>query len=448
MPNYNANANVNDLNAGYFRAVVLRELGAVNDKNPLDYLMEQDGIVVVKSELIPHEEVQPGGLARLRPRMYFCQDESTNVYIFIGGCESAGDGQYVWNQTINTSANEFGLNGGPFPSGAAYYGAASAVRNYIAARYGNYGIMRICGYSAGGAIAQWAARQNGFYRQANDSRKWQVISFGSPKCVAPNYQPSGFHMPEGYDEWRWMVSDDPVPVFFPPLSTGQRMLAGLSVFQGRLGADYRQIGEGTCLMRNGTVSASWTPNELSPDPVNDLRNWIAQADQGTVTTHAIATYAARFRGCGASLQGNFGNDTTPGVVPVPGSHSEPGQSQPRSAEPSLRDVARAMDTVSTTIYARHATIAGEPVQIPQSELLHAVREGRVWYVVWKEQKVVCGPKKKSARQVARFGNALLRSLQNKGGMDRANFLAILENYLIDAVEGGPGFEPAMLDGIS
>ena len=71
--------------------------------------------------------------------------------------------------------------------------------------------------------------------------------------------------------------------------------------------------------------------------------------------------------------------------------------------------------------------------------------GRIWFVTLGETTIAAAPHKRGARQLARFGNAFLRSLQSRAGVSTDDLVAAFQDYLAQAGTPANGFAPVLAD---
>jgi hypothetical protein len=81
--------------------------------------------------------------------------------------------------------------------------------------------------------------------------------------------------------------------------------------------------------------------------------------------------------------------------------------------------------------------------IPPRMRFKAQRVGRVWYTVFNETIIATPGTKRSAKRLARQGNAFLDSLQTLAVVDPDAFNQALHDYLKAAADAGSGFSPLL-----
>lgn len=354
----------------------------------------------------------------VNPRYYFARTSEAD-YVFISGVGDEAAARRLWDGYINAAV--------PEPNGVVN-GAlelwASTLRNNrdIAARAVNIPVY-ICGHSAGGAVACYLADK---LRVAFPGVHTVVTSFGSPRPAGNWLSVSDARL----DLTRWMNADDPVPVIPPRPDTWPRVVAGLSVFQGRRLPLFVHPAGGIELGLAGEMRPAELPSVPETPDFASMTAWLRAVQANLETPHALSVYQAR-------LLLNL-----PAYQPDTAVGGEGGGGEgPTFLQ--AREAARALDRLAIVFNEDHARQNREPLVIPDERQFHAFRIRRLWFVKFNETIIACGPTKKSARGLARVGNELLRRLQRQGYVGAAEFAAQFSAYLALASDPSSGFSPQL-----
>ena len=357
---------------------------------------------------------------------------SSFLYLFIGGCAGNTQGTDCW---AGYTGNFFGItsiveNGtqNPWFINAANLILTNPTQPFAFEGWQTKPVI-ISGHSAGGCVGAYV-----FFSLLGTKDPSVgpplLVTFGSPSpgdyAVLTRFA--------GTQQASWFLSDDPVPLIPPPLNFAQRWWGGLTFGQANRIGRFIRWGAGIEVDLSGRVLPSTLPDQVGPDPVSAVQNWLGLTAAGVQTSHSPDTYVARL-----TLAQPPANQPAIPVTPV--------MPVTRVPVPTRRQVAQQIADATQTIFANGLTNNSVPVSIPEKESFSVVKTGRVYYVYFRGVVVGVGPHKRGAHQTARDGNAFLKSMQNRAGIDTAALVSEFENYLADASDPTQGFKPVMIDGV-
>jgi hypothetical protein len=403
----------NDVRGALARCNVLRVMQNNRNKAQIDAYITSLGLTIQSSRYFDGDAVTP--------QCYAFVSEGT-LKVFVSGVSTAAMGQLIWNFYTGPhgAVNVFGAG---FSQITPQQAAASVFTNVVNGQF-PWSAIHATGYSWGGVVMQQLlALLAGAISPQTFSG---LTTIGSPK---PFVQPD-----QGLQQWTsiysWFNEDDAVPLIPPDITTLQRMLAGLSVGQGRRLASFQRWESGISITQTGLIIPSPTPTANPIPQATQVGNWLAQTEAGIQTPHSIPVYVAR-------LTLAVANTPVPqAVINVP---SQPGLSHSVTATAVARQQVGFQQTVFTDATRQNST----PVVVPSSNVFFAARTGRIWYVYFGGVQIAMAPKKRRARALANLGNAWLRKLQNEAVVNAADLSSQFTSYLQAASDPLGGFEPVM-----
>jgi hypothetical protein len=399
-----------DVRAALLRAQGCSALRYSQSKEAMDYLVEQDGWTIADSGYQPASAVQS--------RAYYCLTADRRLFLFIDGCNTAADGQAVWDAYCGNIAG----SGEVFNSYFSFRG--QQLRSLVGGQSQVCQSMTVVGYSSGGPVGFWAIKY--ITDVFSGPLPNELISFGSPKAaerVDYNIVPVGQYS-------TWFLADDPVPLIPPLISTWPRIMAGLSLWQGQRLDLFRGLPGGIMVGLSGQVTPATMPPSSALLPTAQIGNWIYQTEQGIETPHAITVYVARLMLAVQALGG--GQSIERASEPVP--HETP---------TPVREIRAAIASTVQTQFTDASRQNAQPVIIPDGEAFTTQRKGKVWYVLFRGTPVAVAPRKRRAHGLANDGNAWLRRLQNEGQVYTQDLGNEIVQYLADASNPLGAFQPIM-----
>jgi hypothetical protein len=356
----------------------------------------------------------------------------TFSYLFIAGAANQAQGSAIWaGYTSNILGGQL-LNGddnnNPWYAQAwASIQAIILADTTITAKLN--GRMIFSGHSAGGPIAAYGYVYNlGQYRQALYPS--YLVTIGAPSWGTPSI----YQQLLPYATSAWFLSNDPVPIVPPPLTFAQRWWAGLTYGQANRLSRFSYWPGGVQIDLSNVVTTQVSPTQIGPDPVGSVQSWLSLTASGVQTSHSIATYIARMT---AALP------PPPALIPTP----LPPLPVPPAQQVTTAQITATVNAAVQTSFQRSDLQNADPVIIPLPELFAVTRVGRVYYVTFGGQVVATGPHRRGAHQLAREGNAFLRSMQSRAGVDTAEMAGQFSAYLDAATDPTQGFQPVMIDGL-
>jgi hypothetical protein len=352
------------------------------------------------------------------PAYYFAVSAS-RLCVLVDGVQTLTQGLGVWNGYIGSFA------GNPPPEVNQWYVTAA---NYIIARINALApippnVQLYGGHSVGGCIACLVARA---LKQANGNVQPYVHTFGSPRIgdalTADTLDPVSI--------WRWMNTDDPVPLL-PPLIADVPALAFATPAHAWIRFSHFVHTRGGIQVDSlGNLTPEELPTTASIGQTSNLVAWLATLDGTSNNSHSIGTYAA-------NILATFPRLTPPEAQGLRFAPEEP-------ATHVSRQEVNAQEAASYQIvHAASERQNSADLTIPPRQVFRAIRQGRIWAVVFADQVVSLAPTKRSARGVARSFNESLRRLQVQGVVDPTAFSAQLQAYFVEAVDPASGFVPPM-----
>jgi hypothetical protein len=230
------------------------------------------------------------------------------------------------------------------------------------------------------------------------------------------------------DHCRWMNDDDPIPLVPPRVSDFPAILPAFGIIPAIRASEFVQPRHGINLRSNGV----WTPAELptaaQPNFVPSLIRWWLAWNEGDRLPHAISEYIGRLN---AAL-----------LLATPREHIVFGRREPADV-PGAREVNQREREFLAQIRAMEHNQNIQRFAIPPRMRFKAQRVGRVWYTVFNETIIATPGTKRSAKRLARQGNAFLDSLQTLAVVDPDAFNQALHDYLKAAADAGSGFSPLL-----
>lgn len=428
-------------NAALLRTAVLLELDGEGRQSVLDQILNDDGCEVTRSEIVYGSVMSnTSGPTGVRPHCYWAFTRNAGHQVFLGGATTRTRTQAIVDMLADppdTYLNDRSPFVGPYDGGAA---ALAALPPFSDSRDND---TTITGYSLGGAVGFWLIQKILEVYGRTDFTK--LCTFGMPKPYRYDKRP-GF---TSFNQCHWFLSDDPVRIVPPDLTFYQRFVAGFSRFQAARMSGYVSVGNSWEILKSGQGRYRAEPSELGPDPVQAIRDWIALAESGTPTSHSLTTYQARIIANGGRLPDEVDQyvpDSGAGGTGGGSDDHPPTSTTPQIISPILTNSAAGViqQEYAQTIFrvARDQTAA--PVIIPPAQQFSTYRSGKVWFVQFGDTTFAVGPHKRGARQLARAGNAMLRSMQARGGISAADLESAWNAYLGAAANPADGFQPLMV----
>jgi len=284
----------------------------------------------------------------------------------------------------------------------------------------------VAGHSFGGLVALAMAQR---FRRIAQAMRISYSSFGTPQ----GWISTGTLPATGEECARWVTQYDPVPNL-PPNYQNALTLHGL-LPQGRSRAldAWVQPCANIQLTDDGRIVANareWEPSDIT---IPDLRAIVDSRTYGFFgDEHRIELYYRRLRNFNARQAAPPPPPVVPTIRPRTPEPPTPQQrEQGRQAANALIEVGREQN--------------GVVVEIPVPARMRAVREGRVWYVVWLNRQIAIGPTRKKAQAIARHFNRFLRIYQGVGVSNSIDFLGALQDWLRDAANPEAGYRPTLED---
>lgn len=408
-------ASTGDLHAAALRLDVLRRCGDPNEGPYIRYLLHQNGFVSSLPTFFTLTDFD--GV----PVVKGCYAwDGTATLIFIGGVVSAAAAQKVW-------AGYMGPVLGQAVLGVNQLFTDIVNRSFLDCGYSSTAVSSdvvLCGYSAGGAIAKiipslWGGP--GIYPF------WRVCTFGSPK-------PGGLASGSGValtEITRWMVSNDTVPNIPPSMTAWQRFWTiGASIWQRDNLLAFLQPAGGTNIAFDGTLTIRATPADADLDQVRGMTTWLYTAAAGQENPHSLTSYVGRIAAAialGGPRTAVDNRGSAPEVADVP----------------ARGEQSRILNQQQITFNAAHAGTSVGSVVIPPALLFGVKRAGRTWLVTFGQRIIASAPHKRGARQLARIGNAFIRSLQARSAVYTIDFAEEFTSYLEAAGDPASGVVPQL-----
>lgn len=437
-----------DKSASVFRAGVLKSMNDSGDPMNVSSaisLVRADGVPIygqaVFQETRLAENNRPSAFV---PRTLILDCGSLGWLVFILGVSDQSGARFYLKTITDPSDGSF-LNFSPV-----------LVSNRRAASYINANFFSgspwpqrvvMAGHSVGGAVAYWL---QAFPLERNGSNsRVTVTTFGSPRVARQNNQPTYVTS----DSCHWMNSDDAVPHIPPALTDWQRWWAGFSTTQHENMSNWLRPARSADIDLSGEDSWRQLPSQTG-DPVDAVRRWVSLGEQGVQTTHSLDAYIARLTLAGGRVS-QADSPYIPGSRDTTssggGGSSEPsGTPTPAVADPLLTasEIRTIGASETQTIINNGNTQNSTPVVIPTLQWFNVYRSGRTYFVTLGLITVAAAPHKRGAHQLARLGNAFLRSLQNRAGVSTDDLLAAFTVYLEQASDPTAGFQPVMADSVN
>jgi hypothetical protein len=404
-----------DIYCAKLRVYLLRLLEMSNDTTLLDASLQEAGFPVDRSYYTPGYGYGSG-----RGCPAYMARSGRNGFVFIGGVANEGGARAIWN----------GYIGG--------FGATTEnVENAIYSSMGTSFLwtltdngqntpehVYVVGHSAGGCAGiylaynwAWSGRRPSFY----------LTSFGAPK-------PAGQHLsvPAYFADYcRWMCSDDVVPLIPPMAETwGNMWTLGVNLNQAARLSNFRQSAGGVQIKLDGTLEETIYPSNVDPNTILGIQTWMRTAAANRENAHSLISYAGRI-------------DLAISRLPVTQTRA-PGTSAPDVTPNVTTAQMRGEQAVQQTHFsATNRSTSEATIVIPPVQLFKAVRRGRLWYVTFGDIIIATAARKRGARQLARAGNAFLRSLQARAAVNADTLAQQFVAYLAAASDPTSGFVPQL-----
>lgn len=282
----------------------------------------------------------------------------------------------------------------------------------------------LAGYSAGGVILDSLSR---LIRTAYPGPPpVYLLGVGAPKL--PINIPSVIS--RGGSAVNLMCDDDPVPLVPPSISDYQRVMGGLSVFQGQRITSFGAWDEGTNIDPTGSFAGGSTPARLPAPALDAIGSWLAQQANGQLTTHSIQVYLSRL------TLALLGSRRVPVTVPVaPPTHTP--------APVTVPEIRAALVATQQTIFRDGQRQNQQPVVIPAAQLWTVQRSGKIYRVFFGGIQIATAPRKHRALALKNEGNALIRRLQAEAIVNVDALSQAMAAYLLLASSPGTGFSPQL-----
>jgi len=303
-------------------------------------------------------------------------------------------------------------------SGAEYYfsqlGDQASIQNDV----------KIIGHSQGGAIAPWLARK---MKEEISRLRIGVLSYGAPKFGGTSYVLADNNR---FAITRYMNVGDPIPSF-PYVSETNLAMTLLAPEAVANSSSFSQHWGGRRLDADGSLrSYSSEPSDSLVPNLPEFSAWLINTELGTDTPHSIDVYRSRL------AMYNAANPPGAGVT-IPSVRPDPPLRVP------VAEANRAANAVATSIAVQGTTQQRARLEQPSQMRFYVVRKGRVWQVWLGNAMVAIGPKKKRARGMARFGNALLARMQRSAFVDPVAMTAQIGNVILQMSDPASGFRPPL-----
>lgn len=349
---------------------------------------------------------------------YFATDGTTGVLLLDGvNTQTQASGLIAGYSGTHGSFDVQGLN-------QWFVNAARAASVFGSLTLPQLSLSRlvIAGYSAGGAIGQWVAKN---WVDEHFSDTCHLITFGSPRGMSqPDIQLIR-HMPT----CRWMCDADPIPLVPPRAEDAPTLLLTLSLGVAGTYQTYTHLRGGVSLDPAGRATESLLPPIASANVLTSLASWYFSNANHQDNEHWIGNYQQRL----LMLKDARAADAN---TPWGGGGDEPVENASR------RELTRAQErTMSQVAHASSVQNANAVIVDPVT-LFRAVRFGRVWSVEFGGQLFAFSGNKKRARHLARAGNDFLRSMPKQAVVDPDSLLSqMLEFFNASVLPGGPSQPP-------
>jgi len=403
------------LNAAAARLRVLQQINGDDWQGRCDALLIEYGAIIRNSGRIALNYLGSTTICK----GYWAAVEN-NLYIFVGGAEDSFAAQTIWDGYVD----------GTFASAVNVTNPVYTNMLDDLLRSGSYAYALLAariilvGHSAGGAMLLNFLEQLGsdYFHPFTD-----IVTFGSPKPFGRNR--AGLYTTGGVT--RFMNIDDAVPYIPPQVTLYERLVSlGVSTWQGARIAAFVQPRGGLQIDLAGRITERVYPNEGSLTRVQHIQRWLSDARLGVENGHSLDVYAARIAAA-IALQ--------PTGVPA----TMRGSPADTTLAPTRPDVGRQIATIQTSFNSTYPSSGVESVVIPPVQQFRAVRSGMVWYVYFGKRIIATAGHKRGARQLARMGNAFLRSLQQRSIVNADTLARQWEEYLAAASDPTSGFEPQL-----
>lgn len=406
-------------------------------------MLEADGNPVTRCEFFQRNVTLLDGASIFVPNSIVAVTQNQGTVILLDGVLTHRAAQVVWDQYTDPAEETLFFTS---PGGYGFRRAATEILTYPQ-RYGTSFVRpHIVGYSAGGGVAYWLARF--MNPPGGPNPPSSLTTFGMPKPLKQGQFGAEF----GNNGAHWILSDDPVPLVPPPISTYQRIMGGLSIFQGRRISGYCTPQGVLQITLNGSIIREPLPSQVGADPVSAIQRWIQLADEGVATSHSLDAYVGRLLAAGASLpiaEQPYAPDTSDGGTGGGMDYPDAAGSTPAVVVgPDLQTALQgAINVVAEEQLMSAQRQNAQPPTIPDDRAFHAVRRGRTWYVTFSGEIFASAPHRRGARSLAATGNLFIRKLQTRAGVDTNALVNQWADYLLGAVDPATGFRPTMEEGL-
>jgi len=388
----------------------LQDLRGLNPQTAIDNVFGAMTSLPVRSIFVKFNQPYPA---------FYVGQSGGQMLFFLDGITTSDQAGAIWDSYV----------GGVFPEVADpknqwFEDAADYVlRQMQGQRFTNPDNMIICGYSAGGAIAEVLYDR---YLSGLHPPNMRYCTFGSPAPAGRGLQ-RRVGVQNGF---RWMNSDDPVPL----IPFGLANFVSVNVLYGgrranRL-ANFLQCGGGLNINPDGFTFDEALPARAELPSSSSFAASMLGFDNQEFKSHSLAEYRARL-----TIAATVRPENRP--VPIPHERAQ----RPDFGGRHERNRAAA-DSVRT-IFVQGERQNAQPETIPQQALFQAVRSGRIWLVYFGGQVVAVGPTKKRSRALARLGNDFCRRLLRQGYVDPAAITGQFSNWIGLAQEPASGFSPLL-----
>jgi hypothetical protein len=357
-------------------------------------------------------------VAQDAPVCYAFRDFAGNCFAFFTGVQNGQGGIALWQGYLDS------VPVGNVRTNSVGQDWAATAWTFLRGLISSSSNFWLAGHSAGGVVATYLTNLVQTFVQS--SITGHLTTFGMPKPGNSRYSPALV----APDRTNWINVDDAVPLVPPTISSLDRFMAGLTVFQGQRLADYERESSVIQINLDNTLTATPPFNFTGIPQSTAVGNWLAAQTAGATTPHAIQVYQSRLA---AYLAVN-----SPAVLPIASRiRSE------RVTEPSVAEVRRAQQEAVQIFFSDANRQNAVPVSIPPRQAFTAQRQGAVWTVNFGGVQVAVAPKKKRARALKNLGNAFLQKLQNEGVVNPQAILDQLNLYLQLAADPNGGFVPVL-----
>jgi len=283
--------------------------------------------------------------------------------------------------------------------------------------------VTLVGWSAGGALAARVPTLR-LTRKSSDATI-RVVSYGAPRLGSESLNS---RVRQEATLCRYMAHDDPIPNYPPRSGTFTWIPFAVGIRASLRFANFCHHAGGICIDENGAFIDRTTPVNGNITAGVALDVYWNSMQANSLSPHSISKYSRLL-----DLQATHYAPQTPGQVTV-AEHTQQAppselHAQERHTFSAVRDLQQSQES--------------QRVIIPRQRLARAVRQGRVWYVVWNDTPIMMTPTRRRAQGLARELNEFLRRMQSTAYVDPGSLTDQIQAFLQLASDASSDIKPTL-----